>query len=269
VTRMRCVRGTCVPVATAGPVKCVVTGVPVCFCGSGSYDTDGVIVSYQWAFQSQDGNAVLANPASVNPSFVPDVDGDYTISLVVNDGTDDSAADTVTITASGTIPIANAGADQNVSTGDTVTLDGSASFDPQGGTVTYLWAIDSQPGTATLSNVTAKFPTFVADEDGNYTISLVVNDGAFDSAPDTVVVTATASSAGSFAAGQAKYDAACAFCHAAGAYDVSSRSGAGDLYSDGELLIIAIGNISGMSGEPDLTPQELADLYVFLENIAP
>jgi hypothetical protein len=44
-------------------------------------------------------NADISNPATVNPTFTPDVDGAYVLNLVVNDGTVDSAPDTVTINA--------------------------------------------------------------------------------------------------------------------------------------------------------------------------
>ena len=189
--------GNCVPVADAGPDQNVVTGVQVDLDGSGSYDTDGAIATYQWAFDSipvgSTADATLTSDIVVDPSFTTDVNGDYVLSLIVNDGTDGSAADTVTITASNSIPIANIVADTNVVTGDLVTLDGSTSLDPEGGTVTYLWNIESQPGggTASLSDSTAESPTFVADVDGDYEVSLIVNDEVFDSVADTVIITAS------------------------------------------------------------------------------
>ena len=270
VTFTASVTGNCVPVANAGDDQNVVTGVQVDLDGSGSYDTDGAIASYQWVIETQPSAVTLSNSTAVDPSFIPDANGDYTISLVVSDGADDSAADTVTITASDTIPIADAGEVQNVVTGSTVTLDGSASFDPQGGTVTYLWAIDSQPGTATLSNVTAESPTFVADADGIYTISLVVNDGTFNSAPDTVVVTATTAPTGSFLAGQVKFAADCGgACHDAGTYYTEgSRS---DLCGDGDLMIPNLSGYSGQMSGMTLTDKEILDLKAFLDDpsIAP
>ena len=38
---------------------------------------------------------------------------------------------------------------------------------------------------------TAVNPSFVADVEGSYTATLIVNDGALDSGPDTVAITAT------------------------------------------------------------------------------
>jgi hypothetical protein len=58
-------------------------------------------------------------------------------------------------------PTANAGADQTVSAGTTVTLNGSLSTDPDDGIASYQWTQTS--GTpVTLSNPAAANPTFVA-----------------------------------------------------------------------------------------------------------
>ena len=56
--------------------------------GSGSYDPDGDYpLTYLWQILSkpQGNTAELSNPESVNPSFVPDVVGEYIIELVVID----------------------------------------------------------------------------------------------------------------------------------------------------------------------------------------
>lgn len=57
-------------------------------------------------------------------------------------------------------PIANAGANQGVMSGSIAELDGSASNDPNGDLLTYLWA---QTGgiTVTLNDATVSKPTFI------------------------------------------------------------------------------------------------------------
>jgi mono/diheme cytochrome c family protein len=272
--------GNTAPIADAGVDKNVVTGVVVQLDGSGSSDADGDALSYQWALQSKptSSSSFLSTTTEVNPSFEPNVDGEYIISLVVNDGTVDSTADTVTFTASLTAnnpPVANAGADKNVVTGVVVQLDGSGSSDLDGDTFTYQWTLQSQPtnSLSTLFSSTLVNPTFTPDLDGSYSISLVVNDGIVDSSIDTVVVTASATPplVGTFAGGQAIYDKDCGRCHAAGSHDTSTKSGASDLYLKGYKIIIKIGTLNGMSGFSDLTEQEVADLKVFLDSplIAP
>ena len=109
----------------------------------------------------------------------------------MNDGHEDSAPDTVTISTVNSPPVANAGSDQSVAVGATVTLDGSDSKDVDGDPLTYLWSLDTVPtgSKATLANPTTRTPSFTVDKAGTYIIALVVNDGAVDSAPDYVVVT--------------------------------------------------------------------------------
>ena len=87
-------------------------------------------------------------------------------------------------------PVANAGPDQTVFVGDTVTLNGAASSDADGDPLTYTWAFASRPGgsIAILSDPSAVNPTFQVDRPGNYTVRLTVNDGKVDSSADIVIV---------------------------------------------------------------------------------
>ena len=185
------------PLVSAGIDLNVVTGFPVILDGSGSYDPDGDLISYQWSFQSKPAgsSAVLVDATTVNPYFMPDVDGTYVISLTVNDGTTDSPVETVTITAGVTAqnpPIADAGIDRNVITGSLVTLDGSGSWDPDDDVLSYFWLLKTKPAgsKAKLSEADSVNPSFTADVAGDYVITLIVNDGNADSAFDDVTITA-------------------------------------------------------------------------------
>ena len=89
-------------------------------------------------------------------------------------------------------PVADAGGDQSVTTGDLVRLDGSGSSDPDGDPITYLWSLSVPLGSgAVLSDATAVDPSFVTDVDGEYVATLVANDGALDSLPNAATITAS------------------------------------------------------------------------------
>jgi hypothetical protein len=187
--------GNSPPVANAGPDQTASFGDTVNLNGTGSTDVDEDILSYSWAIISMPlgSNAVLSDPTSPTPAFVVDLDGDYTVQLVVNDGTVDSSPDTVTITTGNSAPVAEAGPSQMAAVGDTVNLDGTGSSDVNGDTLSYSWAIISMPSgsTAVLSDPASATLNFVADLEGEYIAQLIVNDGAVDSSPDTITVTVT------------------------------------------------------------------------------
>ena len=90
-------------------------------------------------------------------------------------------------------PTANAGIDKAIHTGDSVSLDGSASFDDNTATesLLYAWSFTTLPAgsAAVLVDATTATPTFIADVAGTYTVELVVTDEAgLDSSPDEVEI---------------------------------------------------------------------------------
>ena len=88
-----------------------------------------------------------------------------------------------------TTATADAGPDQEVQTGATVTLDGSgSSTTTSGATLTYAWT-QTSGATVTLDDATAQMPSFTAPSvRRDLEFSLVVNDGTNASSADTVSV---------------------------------------------------------------------------------
>jgi len=154
------------------------------FDGVDSYDPDGTITSYEW----REGTTVLSTSISFTDDFTV---GEHTIDLTVvdNDGLVDN--DTIMITVlsqpDNVLPVADAGDDQTVIDNDensleTVTLDGSGSYDTDGTIVSYEWTYNSGVIDNTM--------TFDYDFNiGTHNVELNVTDdrGGFDL--DTVQIT--------------------------------------------------------------------------------
>ena len=164
--------------------------------GSDSSDPDGDPLIFDWSLETPADSAVaLGDTRAEAVSFTPDVAGTYTVRLRVDDGEFESSPASATIMATGQAnqaPVADAGDDQSVDVGTEITLDGTASSDPDGDDLTFAWSLTQQPPTSTaeLSDTTAQKPTLTPDVAGDYVVDLVVDDGSAQSEADTVVVTA-------------------------------------------------------------------------------
>ncbi|NJL71681.1 MAG: hypothetical protein HC888_08690 [Candidatus Competibacteraceae bacterium] len=155
-------------------------------------DGDNNPLTFAWIFLSRPAGsaAALNNTTAVTPSFTIDEPGNYTLQLVVNDGSQASNPDTVTVSTTNSAPVANAGPDRRFQVGDTVTLDGSASSDVDDNPLTFAWSFTSRPAgsAASITNATQVTARFEIDVPGTYVVQLVVNDGAASSPADTVSI---------------------------------------------------------------------------------
>lgn len=193
------------PIADAGVDSTGGADAKLCVDGSASSDPDGDSLSYMWEFEwAPEGSALTAeafgpnNSGDANTScFYPDAAGTYVVSLRVNDGKLWSEADYVVVEATQPeeIPVANAGVDQTVEVEVAVALDGSGSFDPKGGDLTYSWTLNQQPDlsgltSADIVDATTAGASFTPDARGVYVLQLVVWNDFNASLADAVVITA-------------------------------------------------------------------------------
>lgn len=196
------------PYADAGPDLTATVGSSVVLDGSGSYDLKRGELNYSWKFgqvppvtsSALDNNSFNAlNAKGSIVEFTPDVAGDYNVVLAANNskGTDtDNAVVTVSSATSNTGPVASAGSDQTTTVGTTVILDGTASSDSDGDSLSYSWAFATIPPVTgsglTDSSFVAKtsdesIVEFTPDAIGNFVMELTVSDGA-SSDTDALIV---------------------------------------------------------------------------------
>ena len=146
--------------------------------GSRSEDPDGTVEHYNWSCTSH--TITLDSADSPTPSFTPDEEGTYVLTLRVqdNDGNWSEREDVVNVTVvpkgENLAPSGDAGPDQTVTLGKVVVLDGSGSEDPDGVIVSWEWASTSH--TVSLENGNSSSPSFTPDTIGIYTLTLRVKD---------------------------------------------------------------------------------------------
>ncbi len=179
------------PTAVIAPVDALHAGKNVILNGSASVDPDGNPMTYRWALTRPAGSmAALSDPSAVMPTFTADKLGAYSVQLIVNDGTVDSAPVTATISPTNGGPSADAGTDQLlIMTGSTVQLNGSNSSDPDGDPLIYSWTLVRPSGSAAeLVAPGSAVPTFRADVNGTYVATLQVSDPFGATSGDEVTI---------------------------------------------------------------------------------
>jgi len=181
------------PVANAGTSQTITLPTSTASLnGSASYDPDGTIASYSWKELSGPSTATITGAKTATPTVSGLVAGQYTFQLTVTDNSGATATASVKITVTAPVnqpPTANAGSNQTITLPlDSVTLNGSASSDPDGTIVTYSWTKISGPATGTI--VSASSAITIANNlvQGTYSFKLTVTDNGGASASDTVTV---------------------------------------------------------------------------------
>lgn len=198
--------GNQAPTAVAVAPNQVTVGLTITLDGSTSSDPNRDLLTFRWSLVSNPtgSTSTLNGTDSPKPTFSPDLPGTYVFGLVVSDGQLPSAMAYTTVNAgvANVAPLAIVGPDQQVVIGDTVTLDGTSSFDANRDPISYRWAFVSRPASslAFLANAGSARPRFIADLAGAYVLALVVSDGMLESRPQYVTVNASSANVAPVAA---------------------------------------------------------------------
>lgn len=168
------------PIAEAGGPYTVDEGNTIQLDGSGSSDPDGNPITYAWDL---DNDGLYDDSTQMMPLFSGVDDGTYTVGLRVSDG-DLTGTDTATVTVNNVTPSVNAGHDQTVNEGDTVSFSGSFSDPGADDTHTICW--DFGDGTTVCGTLT---PAHIYTVAGPYTVTLTVTDDDGGMGSDSLQVT--------------------------------------------------------------------------------
>ena len=181
------------PFADAGPDQAVtLIGTTVQLDGTQSWDPVSNPLTFLWEITEQPvgSGAVLDDPTSNLPTFIADVNGSYTIELVVSNDWASSLADEVIVSFDNIKPVAEiTGGNVSCMVNESVILDGSGSSDDNGDILSFNWQLTKPEGSSTIiADATSVEASVTPDVAGEYVISLTVNDGTIDSDPATVTI---------------------------------------------------------------------------------
>lgn len=175
------------PIANAGRDQIVTlpTTNKAVLDGSGSYDSDGHItgkIAYEWKRIKAplfDASTLIDKDKDKAVASDLNLVGNYDFELTVTDDEGASTKDTVNITVKfNQSPIANAGTNRTIQLPkNTVTLDGSASYDPDGIYIrTYKWTKLYGPPGSVIENPNAETTVVKGLVVGDYSFKLTVID---------------------------------------------------------------------------------------------
>ncbi len=163
--------------------------------GSASYDPDGTITGFTWRKISGPVSFSILNASAARTNVMALTSGVYQFELKVTDNKGLSAKDTMMVIVDVTIvtnhpPIANAGPDQVITLPtNTITLNGTASFDPDNNITGYAWAKISGSSAFNITNTNAVQTAVTNLVQGIYQFELKVTDATMLFSKDTVQVT--------------------------------------------------------------------------------
>lgn len=176
--------------------------VEVTLNANASTSAEGSDLTYQWQLikRPATSTANITSTNTITTDFTADLPGNYVVSLIVNDGANNSEAARITLSATSPYPVAISESVHSVNLGtNSVGLDGSQSVNPAGGTdsLLYQWTLMEKPTDSAgyLNNAEQSQSTLFVDLAGDYRLQLVVTHNGVASEAKDVVVSVSAGNA--------------------------------------------------------------------------
>ncbi|MDG1544920.1 MAG: PKD domain-containing protein, partial [Candidatus Poseidoniia archaeon] len=145
-------------------------GNEIVFNGLASSDPDNDFLTYTWDLSEAGGPSYTASKQN---KFSLDLsEGQYSISLTVEDPDGESSTTTHSFTVTNLPPVSKITSDvTSLFVGENIQLSGDDSYDPEGGALDFLWDFGDNK-TSSL-----KSPEYSWNSPGEFTVSLTVEDG--------------------------------------------------------------------------------------------
>ncbi|WP_367156177.1 PKD domain-containing protein [Methylomonas sp. HYX-M1] len=179
------------PIADAGLPITAAHRATVTLDASASRGNDARTLTHAWSLPRKPGGskAKITPFNAESPTLTLDKKGRYIARLIVSDGQQTSDPATVAISTGQSAPVANAGSDIGPAPPQQpIQLNGALSSDSDQDPLSYRWSLLYKPADSAsqLSDTDKQQSQITPDTAGDYIAQLMVHDGHYYSAPDTV-----------------------------------------------------------------------------------
>jgi gliding motility-associated-like protein len=177
------------PVVNAGSDKTINLPTNTTNITATASDADGSITNYLW--EKVSGPAVtMTNTSAATVNLSALLAGVYVFRITVTDNAGGKGSDEVKVTvlAANQAPVANAGADINITLPTNSTNIIGSGSDADGSITTYAWTVVSGPNIPTLLNSAAATVSVSSLVEGTYTLRLTVTDNSSATSSDEVKI---------------------------------------------------------------------------------
>jgi len=177
-----CTEETTTNAAPVAIITVTAEGLTITFDASDSTDADGDTLTYSWDFGDEEGNSTDATG-----TYIYAASGPYTVTLTVNDGTDDSTPDTEALTITNPPTVTLGDLPETITNTTLITFEATVVIGDAevNATTGYAWYIDDE---VQVNETTATF-TATAFEDGTYVVKVVATDDLDIAGEASVTVT--------------------------------------------------------------------------------